>query len=166
MIRQPIGAISGEDAQKKMEFIKVEFFDKRQRFLCEFPIVVGLLLESQGLWRSYAEFYETGSVPKKAANKSLNQFRQTSTAAEELLKLVKYNRNMVKLAKKVFWKSMEPEEYDQLPIEAKVTGEGIKALELKFSSKVEEFSKAVSESLGSEDDTSTNLLKDILEVLV
>ena len=82
--------------------------------------------------------------------KAVKDLNKVSICSEELLNLIKYNRNMIKLTNKLFWRQMDDEEIDALPLEAKVIRGSIISLEKRFYSSVQTFLKSKSGTLDNE----------------
>ena len=95
---------TGMNNNDKIDFIKKEFFDQKIKFMNDFPIIVSLLLETLDLWAQFSDFYSTGSLKEEVKSKTIQELKQISPSGDDLLRVVKYDRNITKQTKKIFWK--------------------------------------------------------------
>ena len=113
----------------KHDHIVDNFLNKKLKYSWEFSIVIALILHSHDIWHDFVEFYADVEFEKASV-----------TVSEELIQLTKYNRNMIKLTNKLFWKrSLTTYTINKLPIEAKTVYENIVKIESKFNKKLLDF---------------------------
>ena len=112
MILSPLG-LSNLD---KNEYIKEEFISKRVRFISDFPIILAIILESYGLWSQYSEFYTNGKINEEVVIKKIQDYKNISASGDDILRIVKYDRNIIKQTNKIFWKKLSEDDIKDLNI--------------------------------------------------
>ena len=112
MILSPLG-LNNLD---KNEYIKEEFISKRVRFISDFPIILAIILESYGLWSQYSEFYTNGKINEEVVIKKIQDYKNISASGDDILRIVKYDRNIIKQTNKIFWKKLSEDDIKELNI--------------------------------------------------
>ena len=147
LISFPLSFENSEESEKRLNHIKMSFYEKKAKYICEYPIIIAIVLESQMKWPMFTHFYDTNELSNKLLPKAVKDLNKVSVCSEEILNLVKYNRNIIKLTNKLFWKQMDEEEVEALPLEGKAIRNSIISLETKFYATVKSFIETSSEEL-------------------
>lgn len=86
--------------EKEHGEIETQFLLRQKSFMSEFPLICCLILDTLQVYAKFSVFYESNQIPTKVPFKKLSEFKQLSTCGEDLLKLVKLNRNISKFHEK------------------------------------------------------------------